>query len=133
MIPGVDQTKSRHRARRGNRLVQNVLGKDLSIDFELRLRRGGGGRRQKLIDSRRKARDFAGGALLWNHTLGRGPVERRGRLLQGRFGKILILFRKRCLDPLDGGSNGREDASIPLLSSLRLPLSLQCRWMIRHD
>lgn len=104
-----------------------------SICRGLMLGRGGCLRRQKFIDPRREARDFAGGARFGNHPFGCGAVERRGCVFESRFRLILILFRKGRLNPLDGGSNGGEDPSVSLSPFLCLPFSLQCRWMICHD
>lgn len=104
-----------------------------SICRGLLLGRGGCLRRQEFIDSRREARDFAGGARFGNHPFGRGAVERRGRFLESRFCLILILFGKGVLNPLDGGSNGGKDTPVSLSPFFRLPVSLQCRWMICHD
>lgn len=47
-----------------------------SICRGLMLGRGGGLRRQKFIDPRREAGDFAGGACLGNNSFGGGAVER---------------------------------------------------------
>lgn len=123
-LPG-DITKDVNQARRSEKIV--------SIGIDLILGRGGCRRRQEFVDSRRKSRNFAGCTRLGNNPFGRGAIERRGRFLQRRLDLILILFGKGRLNPFDGSSNSRKDTTISLSPFLRLPLPLQCRWMICHS